>query len=112
MAKCVGLCSGESGAPSERGATGGRLSATASRASRGRSPERHDGGGSAWLDGEQSDQTSVWSLRRGHLVTLTRTLWHAFSAMSLDTMATVAITAEDGLLLLTDLKDHKSEGGL
>ena len=49
---------------------------------------------------------------RGHLVTLTRTPWHAFSAVSLDTMATVvaAITAEDGLLL-TYLKDHRIEGG-
>ena len=85
------------GAPSERGATGGRLSATASRASRGRSTERHGGCGSAWLDGEQGDQALVWSLQSGHLVTLTHTLWHAFSAMSLDTMATAAIT-EDGLL--------------
>ena len=49
------------GAPSERGATGGRVSATASRASRGRSTERHDGSGYAWLNGEQGDQASAWS---------------------------------------------------
>ena len=112
VVKCVGLQWQERGrgAALREGARGEQATgggpegreATASRASRGRSTTTQRERDTTvvvvphgWTEGGRVTRCRRSGHRRGHLVTLTgrqtdreRTHWHAFSAVSLDTMAT------------------------